>query len=134
MHKSAIGTALLLLALAVSAAAADNKAVVFTRSGMEEAALPWRFVDTPLTRTDARRVHWHLGYVEIKTPIGPLRILYLPLLAPLRGAPGSRNWNGTPNAFDLTNLRIPPRPEPERSTSSSIQTVSPPSRPASDVD
>jgi hypothetical protein len=113
MRKSAIGAALLLLSFAVAAAAADNKAVVFTKSGMEEAALPWRFIDTRLSRDDARRVRWHFGYVEFKTPIGPVRLIYLPLAMPLNGAPGSRNWNSTPNAFDLTNMTIPPRPQKE---------------------
>lgn len=130
MRKSAIGVALLLLALA--AHAAENNAVIFTKSGMDEAALPWRFVDSPIKPVDAHRVHWHLGYVEVKTPIGPLRILYLPILAPLNGAPGSRNWNSMPNAFDLTNLTIPPRPEPEESSGSSIQIVPPPVPPAND--
>src|ERR1043166_9202413 len=83
MRKSAIGTALLLLALTVSAAAAENKPVVFTRSGMEEAALPWRFIDTPLSAKDPGRVQWHVGYVTIKTPIGPVRLIYLPIMPPL---------------------------------------------------
>ena len=101
---------------------------------MEEAALPWRFIDTRLSGGDARRVHWHFGYVEVKTPMGPVRLVYLPLAMPLSGAPGSRNWNSMPNAFDLTNLTIPPRPEPEEPTGSSVQIVAPPARPDSGVD
>jgi hypothetical protein len=133
MRKSAIGFAFLLLALAETAAA-DNKPVVLTRSGMQEAALPWRFVDSPIQPVDARRVRWHLGYVEFKTPLGPIRLLYLPLMMPLNGAPGSRNWNRMPNAFDLTNMTIPPRPEPEESSSSSVRIVLPPARPGSGED
>jgi hypothetical protein len=134
MRKSAIGAALLLLSFAVAAAAADNKAVVFTKSGMEEAALPWRFIDTRLSGGDARRVHWHFGYVEVNTPIGPVRLIYLPLAMPLSGAPGSRNWNRMPNAFDLTNMTIPQRPEPEESTASSVRIAAPPARPGNGED
>jgi hypothetical protein len=133
VRKSAIGVALLVLSLAATAAA-DNKPVVFTKSGMEEAALPWRFIDSPIHPVDGRRVRWHLGYVEFKTPIGPVRLLYFPIMPPLNGAPGSRNWNSIPNAFDLTNLTIPPRPEPEESTSSSVRITPPPSRPANGGD
>src|ERR1043166_2535727 len=101
VRKSVIGAALLVLSLAMPAAA-DNKPVVFTKSGMEEAALPWRFVDSPIQPVDARRVRWHVGWVEFKTPIGPVRLLYFPLMPPLNGAPGSRTRNSIPNTFPPT--------------------------------
>lgn len=136
MRKSAIGTALLLLAL--TAHAAENKAVVFTKSGMEEAALPWRFIDTPLQRTDARRVHWHFGYVEVKTPLGPLRLIYLPLMPPMHGTYPSRDWQEMPNPFVMTGTRIPQRPAredaPPESSEFLIRTTSPPAPPGSGVD
>lgn len=113
MRKSAIGAALLALSLAATTARADNKPVTFTKNGMEEAAYPWRFVDSPITPVDARRVRWHFPWVELKTPLGALRLIYLPLLPPLHGAPGSRDWNGMPNAFELTNMQIPQRPAKE---------------------
>jgi hypothetical protein len=112
--------AALLLGVAVTAAAADN-APVFTRSGMEEAALPWRYIDSPIHPVDARRVRWYAGWVELKTPIGPLRLIYLPLMRPLPGSFGSRNWQGTPNAFDLTNMRIPLPPPKEEEPKTSIE-------------
>jgi len=111
--------AALLLAVAVTATASDN-APVFTRSGMEEAALPWRYIDGPIHPVDARRVRWHAGWVELKTPIGPVRLIYLPIMAPLPGTFGSRNWQGTPNAFDLTNMRIPQRPPKEEEPKTAI--------------
>ena len=113
MRKSAIGTALLLLALTVSAAAAENKPVVFTRSGMEQAALPWRFIDTPLSAKDPGRVQWHVGYVTIKTPIGPLRMIYLPIMPPMPGSYPSRDWQEMPNALRITGTQIPQRPAKE---------------------
>jgi hypothetical protein len=113
VRKSAIGAALLALSLAMTAAAADNKPVTFTKSGMEEAAYPWRFVDSPITPIDARSVRWHFGWVELKTPLGAFRLIYLPLMMPLHGAPGSRDWNQMPNAFELTNMQIPQRPPKE---------------------
>ena len=115
VRKSAIAAVLLALAFSLTAAA-QNKAVVFTKSGMEEAALPWRFIDSPLHNGDARRVHWHLGWVEIKTPIGPIRVLLLPIMAPLSGSPGSRDWNEMPNPFKLTGMQIPQRPGKESYT------------------
>ena len=113
MRKSAIGAALLALSLAATAAAADNKPVTFTKSGMEEAAYPWRFVDSPISPVDTRRVRWHFGWTEVKTPLGEFRLIYLPLMMPLHGAPGSRDWNRIPNAFELTNMQIPQRPPKE---------------------
>src|SRR3954454_18450262 len=68
VRKSAIGAALLVFSMLATAAAADNKPVVFTKSGIEEAALPWRFVDSPIKPVDTRRVRWHFGWVELKTP------------------------------------------------------------------
>ncbi|HKS21925.1 MAG TPA: hypothetical protein VJZ76_03940 [Thermoanaerobaculia bacterium] len=112
--------AAVLLAIAAAATAAD-KTPVFTRSGMEEAALPWRYVDSPIHPIDGRRVRWHVGWVELKTPIGPFRLIYLPLMAPLNGSFGSRNWQGTPNAFDLTNMQIPQRPPKEEEPKTSIE-------------
>jgi hypothetical protein len=107
--------------LAITAAAADNKPVTFTKSGMEEAAYPWRFVDSPISPVDARRVRWHFGWVEVKTPIGGFRLIYLPLMMPLHGAPGSRDWNQIPNAFELTNMQIPQRPPKEDPPQTSIE-------------
>jgi hypothetical protein len=111
--------AALFLTMAAAAAAAE-KAPVFTRSGMEEAALPWRYVDSPIHPVDARRVRWYAGWVEFKTPIGPFRLIYLPIMRPLPGTFGSRNWQGTPNAFDLTNMRIPERPPKEEEPKTAI--------------
>jgi hypothetical protein len=113
VRKSAIGAALLVLAIAATAAAAENAPVVFTKSGMEEAALPWRFVDSPIKPVDTRRVRWHFGWVEIKTRLGAFRLIYLPIAAPLGGSPGSRNWNEMPNAFELTGMQIPQKPPKE---------------------
>lgn len=121
MRKSAIGAALLVFSMAATAAAADNKPVVFTKSGIEEAALPWRFVDSPIKPVDTRRVRWHFGYVELKTPLGALRLIYLPLMPPMHGAPGSRDWNQIPNAFELTNTQIPQRPAKEDVPRSAIE-------------
>lgn len=120
MRKSAIGAALLVLSIA-TAAAADNKPVVFTKSGMEEAALPWRFIDSPIQPVDARRVRWHFGYVALKTPIGPVRLFYLPLMPPLSGSPGSRDWQSMPNPFVLANVTIPPRPQKEDLPATAIE-------------
>src|SRR6266550_8423890 len=89
----------LLLAMAVTAAAAETAPVVFTKSGMEEAALPWKFVDSPIKPVDTRRVRWHIGWVEIKTRFGVFRLIFLPIAAPLEGSPGSRDWNEMPNPF-----------------------------------
>ncbi len=119
VRKSGLFAALL-LAIAAAAPAAD-KTPVFTRSGMEEAALPWRYVDSPIHPIDPRRVRWHAGWVEFKTPIGPFRLIYLPIMAPLPGAFGSRNWQGTPNAFDLTNMQIPQRPPKEDEPKTEIE-------------
>lgn len=113
MRKSAIGVALLVLSLMATAAAADNRPVVFTKSGMEEAALPWRFVDSPIQPVDTRRVRWHVGWVELKTPIGAFRLIYLPLMPPLHGTYPSRDWQEIPNAFAMTNMQIPQRPAKE---------------------
>jgi len=99
--------------MAATAAAAENAPVVFTKSGMEEAALPWRFVDSPITPVDTRRVRWHFGWVEVKTRFGAFRLIYLPIAAPLAGSPGSRNWNEMPNAFELTGMQIPQKPPKE---------------------
>ena len=112
MRKSVIGAALLVLSLAMPAAA-DNKPVVFTKSGMEEAALPWRFVDSPIQPVDARRVRWHVGWVELKTPIGAFRLIYLPLMPPMHGTYPSRDWQEMPNPFVMTNMQIPQRPQKE---------------------
>ena len=113
MRKSAIGAALLLLAMAATAAAAENAPVVFTKTGMEEAALPWRFVDSPIKPVDTRRMRWGFGWVEIKTRFGAFRLIYLPITPPLDGSPGSRNWNEMPNAFVLTGMQIPQKPPKE---------------------
>ena len=110
----------LLLMMATAAAAADN-VPVFTRSGMEEAALPWRFVDSPIKPVDTRRVRWHVGWVELKTPIGGFRLIYFPIMPPIPGSYGSRNWQGIPNAFDLTNLQIPQKPPKEKDPKTAIE-------------
>ena len=121
MRKSAIGAALLVLSLAMTAAAADNKPVTFTKSGMEEAAYPWRFVDGPITPVDTRRVRWHFGWVEVKTPIGGFRLIYLPLMPPLHYNYPSPDWNEMPNAFVMTGMQIPQRPQKEDPPQTSIE-------------
>ena len=102
--------------MAMTAAAAENKPVVFTKDGIEEAALPWRFVDSPIKPVDTRRMRWHFGYVEVKTPLGPLRVFYLPLMPPMHYSPGSPDWNEIPNAFIMTGTQIPQRPQADAQT------------------
>ena len=120
MIKSAIAAALLLLAIAATAAA-DNAPVVITKRGIEEATLPWRYVDSPIHPVDGRRLRWHIGWFEVKTPIGPLRVLYLPIMPPLHYAPGSRDWNEMPNPFVLTGMQIPQRPPKEEEPKTAIE-------------
>lgn len=108
------------LLLAATAAAAENTPV-FTRSGMEEAALPWRYVDSPIKPVDTRRVRWHVGWVELKTRFGGFRLIYLPIMPPIPGTFGSRNWQGTPNAFDVLNVQIPQRPPKEKDAKTAIE-------------
>jgi hypothetical protein len=105
----------------MTAAAADNKPVVFTKSGMEEAALPWRFVDSPIHPVDTRRVRWHLGWVELKTPLGAFRLIYLPIMPPLRYNYPSHDWNEMPNAFVMTGMQIPQRPAKEDAPKTAIE-------------
>ena len=117
MRKAALLAAFL---VATSAAAADN-VPVFTRSGMEEAALPWRFVDSPIKPVDTRRVRWHLGWVEFKTPIGGFRLIYLPIMPPMHGTYPSPDWQGIPNAFVMTGMQIPQKPPKEKEPKTAIE-------------
>ncbi|HEV2719895.1 MAG TPA: hypothetical protein VG323_07725 [Thermoanaerobaculia bacterium] len=124
MSKSAIAAALLALAMAATVLA-DNAPIVITRKGIDEATLPWRYIDSPIHPVDNRRIKWHIGWFEVKTPIGPLRVLYLPIAPPLHYSPGSRDWNEMPNAFVLTGMQIPQRPPKEEPPKTDIEVRKP---------
>jgi hypothetical protein len=85
---------------------------IWTKATFEAAARPYLYAD-PGARPD-RRVEFHIGYVTVRTPIGPVRILYLPIAMPLRYNYPSPDWNQMPNAFVLTNTQIPQRPQPPK--------------------
>jgi len=113
-----------MLALAATAAA-DNAPIVITRKGIEEATLPWRYIDSPIHPADNRRVKWHVGWFEVKTPIGPLRFLYLPIAPPLHYNYPSPDWNQMPNAFVMTGMQIPQRPPKEEEPKAVIEVRKP---------
>jgi hypothetical protein len=92
-----IATALLLFALAATAAAQEP-----TYSAEEKLKM-FRTLNATAARSD-RRVEWGFGYVTIHAFGMEWRFVFLPILAPL---PGSRPQDAAtiPNAFD--QLRTP---------------------------
>jgi hypothetical protein len=120
--KSVTAAAFLIFCVALAAAAADPPAntPVFTKSTIEEAAYPWRFVDSPIKPVDTRRVLFHIGSIEFRTRLGSIRIIYLPI-PPLAFTTPSRGWNEFPNAFMLTGMQIPQRPPKPKESAADVE-------------